>query len=222
MNLSVQSLDTIGMHARLATSLVIDAARRPLVADFKRVTTDVVEGVQHPYEAVCVAPMSHDTAPCSRTLNNPAMEVIASIADVTTDACCMHDDIELESNASVGVCDVFDERHASNETPLPVLSPEEVFQNVCELVEFYFAESNYSKDQFLRKKAQQDPMHEGWIPVDLFCSFKKMKKFTEDREVILKAFKLSPLVVVSEDGARVRRKEKLTKGIEVRCVLHMV
>ena len=109
------------------------------------------------------------------------------------------------------------------ESEKPALDPEQLRVQTAEkafsLVEFYFGDDNYSKDQFLRKQASQDATAQGWIPVDVITSFKKMKKVTESREVVLEAMKKSALVVLSEDTTLVRRAEPLAKDVEVHISL---
>ena len=99
------------------------------------------------------------------------------------------------------------------------LTPEQIKnaeERVRALTEFYFGEENFSKDQFLRKQIALDTTHEGWIKMEVFASFKKMKKITEDRGIMLNGMRAASLVVVNEDGSMVRRKEQLSKDVEVK------
>lgn len=99
--------------------------------------------------------------------------------------------------------------------PSVPLDPKQIEDRVFALVEFYFGEDNYSKDQFLRKQAQQDPTFQGWISLDVLASFKKMKKITENRDIVLAAIRRSSLVSLNEDQTMVRRREMLPKDVEV-------
>lgn len=82
------------------------------------------------------------------------------------------------------------------------------------LVDFYFGDSNYSKDQFLRKQATLDVTGSGWISVEVVASFKKMKKLTEDRALILECIRRSTVVELNKDETFLKRREALLKDLE--------
>jgi len=69
-------------------------------------------------------------------------------------------------------------------------------------LDFYFSDSNYPKDKFILELANADG---GWVPVDVFLKFNKIKKFTGDVNVVEKCFRKCKLVEVSEDGKKVKR-----------------
>ena len=54
-------------------------------------------------------------------------------------------------------------------------------------VEFYFSDSNYPRDRFLRSKAGEN--EEGWIDLSVIATFARMKALTTDSEEIIKAVK---------------------------------
>eukprot|EP00048_Salpingoeca_helianthica_P016532 m.232831 g.232831 ORF g.232831 m.232831 type:complete len:445 (-) comp18881_c0_seq1:36-1370(-) len=97
------------------------------------------------------------------------------------------------------------------------LTPEEralLVERVRALIDFYFGDANFSKDQFLRKHASSDPQGEGWISVELVCSFKKMKLLTTDASVVLDGMKKSDVVVLNAAQDKIKRKEPMENFIE--------
>ena len=110
---------------------------------------------------------------------------------------------------------------SKKERPPKLLTPEQIGDRVLGLINFYFGDDNYSKDQFLRKQAALDLTGEGWISVDVICSFKKMRKLTEDKQVVLAAARKSSLVALSADDTKIHRRIPLAKDVEVRY-LHCI
>lgn len=74
-------------------------------------------------------------------------------------------------------------------------------------VEFYFSDSNFRKDTFLRTAAEADG--EGFVPIKVLLDFNKLKALTTDIAVVAEAVKESDSVVVDEDGLRIRRSKSL-------------
>jgi len=70
-------------------------------------------------------------------------------------------------------------------------------------VEFYFSDSNYPKDKFLRSQAAQND--EGYVPISVIATFSRMKKITEDLELVKEAVKTATTLQVSPDGQSVKR-----------------
>jgi hypothetical protein len=87
-------------------------------------------------------------------------------------------------------------------------------ERILALVDFYFGDDNYAKDQFLRKQATLDQTGSGWISVEVVASFKKMKKLTEDRDEILRCMRRSQVVMLNEDETFLKRREPLLKDLE--------
>ncbi|CAH8530756.1 unnamed protein product [Dicrocoelium dendriticum] len=67
-------------------------------------------------------------------------------------------------------------------------------------VEFYFSADNLARDLFLRR--QMDP--EGWVSVSVIASFKRVASLSADLTEILEAIRISPLLDVDVERARVR------------------
>lgn len=74
-------------------------------------------------------------------------------------------------------------------------------------VEFYFSDSNYRKDVFLRSVADSDPG--GFVAISVLLTFNKLKTLSTDPEEIAAALSESKVVELSEDKASVRRIKSL-------------
>jgi len=75
-------------------------------------------------------------------------------------------------------------------------------------VEFYFGDSNYPKDKFLRAQAAQD--EEGYISLSTLMSFQRMKTLgATDAKELANILRKSELLQVKEDGTMVKRANPL-------------
>ncbi|PKA55588.1 hypothetical protein AXF42_Ash006790 [Apostasia shenzhenica] len=74
-------------------------------------------------------------------------------------------------------------------------------------VEYYFSDENLPTDKFLMKHIKKDK--DGYVPIAVVSSFRKLKKLTKDLELIEAALKTSSLLVVSSDGEKVKRLRPL-------------
>eukprot|EP01112_Ceratiomyxa_fruticulosa_P004327 TRINITY_DN1481_c0_g1_i1.p1 TRINITY_DN1481_c0_g1~~TRINITY_DN1481_c0_g1_i1.p1 ORF type:complete len:391 (-),score=123.99 TRINITY_DN1481_c0_g1_i1:257-1429(-) len=81
------------------------------------------------------------------------------------------------------------------------LSREEELKAIKKQVEFYFGDSNFSRDKFL--KAQAALSQGGFIPLKTILSFKRMRDYT--LENTLEALASSTIVELSADKSGVRR-----------------
>lgn len=79
--------------------------------------------------------------------------------------------------------------------------------NVKKQVEFYFGDSNFRRDKFLRGKADADP--QGYIDLTVLTSFNRLKEMTEDIAVIADAVADSTVVQLSADKKKIRRAKPL-------------
>lgn len=74
---------------------------------------------------------------------------------------------------------------------------------IIKQVEYYFSDENLPTDNnligFIKKNK------EGFVPITIIASFRKMKKLTRDHSVIVAALKDSSFLVVSSDGKKVKR-----------------
>ena len=82
-----------------------------------------------------------------------------------------------------------------------------VLLSVKEQIEFYFNDSNFRKDAFLRTAAKEDP--EGYVPISVLLTFNKLNKLTKDVDIIKKSIESSDIVVLNNDGNSIRRAKPL-------------
>lgn len=77
-------------------------------------------------------------------------------------------------------------------------------KKIVQQMEYYFGDINLTRDKFMREKIQED---DGWITLEIMLSFGRLASLTTDAAVIVEALKKaeSNLVVVSDDGTKVRR-----------------
>lgn len=80
----------------------------------------------------------------------------------------------------------------------------DIEKKIIKQVEFYFGDRNYSKDKFLKDKAEED---DGWVTLECLTTFNRLRSLSPDTDVIATALRksLTGLVEVSEDNKKVRR-----------------
>jgi La-related protein 7 len=88
----------------------------------------------------------------------------------------------------------------------PVVT-EELKAKIVKQVEFYFSDTNLPTDNYLMKYVKRDP--QGFVPIPVVASFRKIKNLVKNHGVVAAALRNSPLLVVSEDGKKVRRVHPL-------------
>ena len=74
-------------------------------------------------------------------------------------------------------------------------------------IEFYFSDSNFRQDKFLREKASQNA--DGFVPLEIIAGFNRVKSLTNDMSQVVSALKDSSSLVLSEDEKSVRRSDPL-------------
>lgn len=72
-------------------------------------------------------------------------------------------------------------------------------QRLREQVEFYFGDSNYSRDQYMIERAAEN---DGWIPIPVLLTFKRIESMKATLEDIKKAVEGSKVVEANEDSLR--------------------
>ncbi|XP_009788465.1 la-related protein 6A-like [Nicotiana tabacum] len=87
------------------------------------------------------------------------------------------------------------------------LLTDDLRNKIVKQVEYYFSDENLPTDKFLLKYVTRDK--EGFVPVKVIASFRKVKKLTKDTAIIAAALKESSLLVVSSDGRKVKRLHPL-------------
>ncbi|RLM79131.1 la protein 1-like [Panicum miliaceum] len=99
-------------------------------------------------------------------------------------------------------------------------------KSVLRQVEFYFSDSNFPRDKFLRETVEQSD--DGLVSLALICSFSRMKSHlgldaavkpeTVPEETVLavaEVLRRSPVLRVSEDGKKIGRASELLKPDEI-------
>ncbi|XVF40151.1 hypothetical protein PTKIN_Ptkin01aG0088200 [Pterospermum kingtungense] len=84
---------------------------------------------------------------------------------------------------------------------------------IIKQVEYYFSDENLPTDKHMMGLIKKNK--EGFVPILVISSFRKMKKLTRSYPAIVAALKESSLLVVSSDGKKVKRRNPLP-SIEVR------
>lgn len=76
--------------------------------------------------------------------------------------------------------------------------------SIIRQLEYYFGDANLARDKFLQEQISKD---EGWVPVDVLLTFKRLKALSEDKNVIVDAIEKSDegLIEISEDREKLRR-----------------
>lgn len=74
-------------------------------------------------------------------------------------------------------------------------------------IEYYFSDSNFRHDKFLRAKAAEDS--DGYVALTVLLTFNRVKAMTGDVEVIAKALEASTTLELSSDRTSVRRTAPL-------------
>ncbi|KAK4347360.1 hypothetical protein RND71_033699 [Anisodus tanguticus] len=87
------------------------------------------------------------------------------------------------------------------------LLTDDLRNKIVKQVEYYFSDANLPTDKFLLKYVTRDK--EGFVPVKVIASFRKVKKLTKETSIIAAALTESSLLVVSRDGRKVKRLHPL-------------
>jgi hypothetical protein len=85
-------------------------------------------------------------------------------------------------------------------------------ERVIKQVDFYFGDTHYPKDQFMLKHARADPA--GFIDLAVVMAFKKMRRLTQFPSFVASCLVDSSIVLVSEDGTKLRRKAPVPRDPE--------
>lgn len=79
------------------------------------------------------------------------------------------------------------------------LIPKMSLDKIKEQMEFYFSDANFSKDKFMQARAKEN---DGFIPISVFLTFKRMKNLDADVEKIKEAMADSKMVEIKDDSIR--------------------
>ncbi|XP_027360921.1 la-related protein 6A isoform X1 [Abrus precatorius] len=99
--------------------------------------------------------------------------------------------------------DHHDEDHDRDHAAVAGVSLDDLKLKIIKQVEYYFSDENLPTDKYLFGFIKRNK--EGFVPISVIASFRKMKKLTRDHSFIVTALKESSLLVVSGDGKRVKR-----------------
>ncbi|KAL6991441.1 hypothetical protein U1Q18_009553 [Sarracenia purpurea var. burkii] len=109
----------------------------------------------------------------------------------------------LEEEADEEVPQLSDDQ----QPPLIRTLTDDLRDKIIKQVEYYFSNENLPTDKFLMKYVTKD--EEGFVPIAVIASFRKIKKLSQDRSLIVAALKESSLLLVSPNGKKVRRLHAL-------------
>ncbi|XP_057764165.1 la-related protein 6A [Salvia miltiorrhiza] len=94
-----------------------------------------------------------------------------------------------------------------SDQPQPSVLSDDLRRKIIKQVEYYFSDENLPNDKFMLKYVTRNP--EGFVPIGVVASFKKMKKLTRDASLIVAALKESTFLVVSSNEKKVKRLHPL-------------
>ncbi|KAL6893477.1 hypothetical protein ACP4OV_007575 [Aristida adscensionis] len=88
-------------------------------------------------------------------------------------------------------------------------SPADIAHKIIKQVEYQFSDTNLVANDFLMKIMNKDP--EGYVPMSIISSWKKIKAMGVSNQLLLKALRTSEKLVVSDDSKKVRRAQPFTE-----------
>lgn len=88
------------------------------------------------------------------------------------------------------------------------LLADDIRGKIIKQVEYYFSDENLPTDKYLMNLLKKDK--NGFVPIAVIASFRKMKKLTQDIQLIVAALRESSQLVVSSDGKKVKRLHPLS------------
>ncbi|XP_062023265.1 la-related protein 6C isoform X1 [Rosa rugosa] len=87
--------------------------------------------------------------------------------------------------------------------------PDELQQKIIKQVEYQFSDMSLLANESLAKHMSKDP--EGYVPISVVASTKKMKSLISNNHMLAQALRSSSKLVVSDDGKKVKRKHPFTE-----------
>ncbi|KAJ8766666.1 hypothetical protein K2173_001186 [Erythroxylum novogranatense] len=82
-------------------------------------------------------------------------------------------------------------------------------QKIIKQVEYLFSDMSLLANESMSKHVSKDP--EGYVPISVIASTKKMKSLTNNNQLLTQALQSSSKLVLSEDGKKVKRKIPFTE-----------
>jgi len=86
-------------------------------------------------------------------------------------------------------------------------------EKILKQMEFYFSDSNLPNDKFLRSQVANH--NEGFVSLDIICSFSRMQQLTKNQSDVVSAIKKSSMLELDKDEKMVRRKTQLPETISM-------
>ena len=151
--------------------------------------------VEKPTEVVSA---SKDSAVIMET---NAVEQPTDLKEIPTEAKETVTDVkETATDAKETVTDV---KETSSENA-PEGRPSKLEADIIRQLEYYFGDANLNRDKFLLEQISKD---EGWVPLSVLLTFKRLSSLSTDHEVIVNALMKSDegLIEISEDKQKLRR-----------------
>lgn len=80
-------------------------------------------------------------------------------------------------------------------------------KKIIRQIEYYLSDVNMVRDKFLKNEITKD---DGWIPLSVLITFKRLQSLTTDFEMIIGALKKSQsgLIEIDENDKKIRRDPK--------------
>lgn len=96
-----------------------------------------------------------------------------------------------------------EDNHTTTISQITTTSPD-LDQQIIRQVEYYFSDVNLIQDRFLKNEIIKD---EGWIPLSILTTFKRLQSLTTDFKTIINALNksLSGLLQLNETENKIRR-----------------
>ncbi|KAI3502815.1 hypothetical protein L1887_31153 [Cichorium endivia] len=88
----------------------------------------------------------------------------------------------------------------------------DLHRKIVKQIDYYFSDENLVKDIYLRKNMNE----QGWVPVNLIASFKKVLGLTDNVQLILDVMRTSKVVEVK--GEKMRKRTEWKKWILPRSI----
>ncbi|KAL5731789.1 hypothetical protein ACHQM5_004486 [Ranunculus cassubicifolius] len=148
-----------------------------------------------------------DDFPIISTVDSPpltdseTLDIVGSPDDLE-----IHEDA-VSSSAAIAIAVADDLPPSSSSPENVVVLTDDLKAKIIRQVEYYFSDENLPTDKFLMKYVSKDK--DGFVPVAVVASFRKMKKLVPNKSLIVAALKDSSQLVLSSNGKKVRRVHPL-------------
>ncbi|CAF3699573.1 unnamed protein product [Rotaria sp. Silwood1] len=129
--------------------------------------------------------------------------VNGDVVTTTTETKTMNPDHSVTTTTTVDKTDHADEDNHMTTISQTTTSPD-LEQKIIRQIEYYFSDINMVRDKFLKNESIKD---DGWIPLSLLTTFKRLQSLTTDFQTIMNALKnsFSGLLQLNEIENKIRR-----------------